>query len=170
MDDDNSYRSDAGAEDSNRSGNSWADSFRRLHPLADDKVKINVDSIFSDTLWLKIVWLVLVYGLALLLLFYLLLYPNELRFQGIFLKYSTRFLNERPLHFLHILFFLVLNTGLVALFHLQHIAFSRQNHRNNNFFNFSNPGVLGILNIIELIWGLQFLKDACKYVVIKFCS
>ena len=59
--------------------------------------------------------------------------------------------------------FLVLLWGLCVLFLFQHLGFSNVSHYNNNFFNFANPGILGILNIIEFLWGLQFLRDACKY-------
>jgi hypothetical protein len=31
-----------------------------------------------------------------------------------------------------------------------------------NFWNLTSSGVLDILNILEYLWGLQFLRDACK--------
>ena len=34
-----------------------------------------------------------------------------------------------------------------------------------------NPGFMGVLNIIEFIWGLQFLRDSCKFpiYIVNFC-
>lgn len=98
-----------------------------------------------------------------ILLVYLAIYPNELRFQGLFLQYSTRFLNSRPSNFWWVLLFILLTLGLTSLCLFQHVAFSRKSRNNNNFFDFSNPGIFGILNIVEFLWGLRFLQDACRY-------
>ena len=95
------------------------------------------------------------------LVFYLLLYGNELRFQGLMLKLGTSFLAEKWTVFLFIPLFLLFSAGLVALIFFQQVAFSLRWSRNNNIFDLSNPGVFGILNIIELVWGVRFLKDAC---------
>ena len=89
------------------------------------------------------------------------IYSNELRFQGVFLKYAVRFLTERPWNFALIILYLLLLVGLFALFHFQHLSFSLMGHQNNNYFNFYNPGVWGILNMIEFWWGLHFLNDLC---------
>jgi hypothetical protein len=61
-----------------------------------------------------------------------------------------------------VLLFLVLFCGLVVLLLFQHLGFSNMGHADNNFFNFLNPGLLGVLNVLEFLWGLQFLRDACK--------
>ena len=94
---------------------------------------------------------------------YLLLYGNELRFQGLMLKLGTSFLAEKWTVFLFIPLFLLFSAGLVALIFFQQVAFSLRWSRNNNLFDLSNPGVFGILNIIELLWGVRFLKDACIF-------
>lgn len=88
-------------------------------------------------------------------------WANERKFQGLMLDYGKKFLTERPLSFLYIPFFMLLATGLLALFVWQHCCFSSVFSGNNNFFNFNNTGVWEILNILELIWGLAFLRDAC---------
>lgn len=93
-------------------------------------------------------------------------WSNERKFQGIILDYGKRFLTERPNSFLYIPVFMLLGLGLFALIVWQHCCFSSNTHQDNNFFNFSNAGFWSILNILEFIWGLGFLRDACKYFVI----
>ena len=90
------------------------------------------------------------------------MFRNELKFQGLMLQYGTQFLMEKPINFIYIPIFLLLTAGLFALIMFQHISFSYLISWNNNLFDLSNPGIWGILNIIELLWGLRFLKDACK--------
>jgi len=89
-------------------------------------------------------------------------WANERKLQGILLEYGKKFLTERPTSFLYIPFFILLAIGLIALIVWQHSCFASVFHGNNNFFDFNNSGVWEILNILELIWGLSFLRDACK--------
>lgn len=62
-------------------------------------------------------------------------------------------------------------SGLLALIWFQNIAFQSRFSTNNNSWDISNSGVLSVLNIIELIWGLQFLMDACNliFILVTFC-
>ena len=78
----------------------------------------------------------------------LILYRNELAFQGIMLSYAVRYLTEHPTNFLYLLFFFLMIFGMFVLTIFQHICFSNIRHTDNSIFNFANPGVLGILNII----------------------
>ena len=128
------------------------------------------NTLFNGQYWLRILLAVLAVLIAVVLIVDLCLYRNELRFQGIMLKYASRFLSENPSNFVYLLFFLLLMVGLFALFLFQHICFSNIRRVNNNFFDFANPGVLGILNILELLWGLQFLRDACNFAATQSCS
>jgi len=97
-------------------------------------------------------------------------YSQSLRVQGIFLEYARYFLHEVKGTFVYLLIFLICLTGFIALITFQHVAFSSKSNSNTNFWDFTNPGVLGILNILEFIWGLQFLRDACKNHLIKSIS
>ena len=72
--------------------------------------------------------------------------------------------------FAYIPLFLILTAGLVALFIWQYIAFGTYSdpHLNNKtdlYFSSSMSIPLQILNVIEFIWGLQFLRDACKHLL-----
>lgn len=117
---------------------------------------------FLSNLGVKILLLVIVVGLALIVIVMAVFYRHALRLQGIFLDYSRRFLAEKVGVFAYIPVFMLLTLGLFALFLFQHAGFSSKRHTSSNFFNFGNPGILGWLNIIELLWGLQFLRDACN--------
>jgi hypothetical protein len=57
--------------------------------------------------------------------------------------------------------FLVLTLGLFALIWFQNMAFQSRFAQDSNSLNYRNSGVLSYLNLIELLWGLQFLRDAC---------
>lgn len=86
------------------------------------------------------------------------------------LDYAKKFLFERPITFLYIPVFILFTIGLIALFVWQHCCFSSVFGGSNNFFNFNNGGIWGILNILQFIWGLRFLRDACKFIVIQSIS
>ena len=98
-------------------------------------------------------------------------YSTSVRIQGIFLEYARHFLHEVRGTFAYLFIFLIALTGFIALITFQHVAFSSKSNSNNNFWDFTNPGALGILNILEFIWGLQFLRDACKnqFNLVNFC-
>ena len=99
---------------------------------------------------------------ALLILVYVMPNGAEIRLQGVLLRYAGRFLQEQPFTFLLVALWVQLVLGLFALVVFQQVGFSFRSRQNNNLFDLLNPGLLGILNIIELLWGLQFLKNACK--------
>lgn len=128
--------------------------------VTNSRYDISEYSYFNSLFW-KILIAVIALGLMVIIICMACLYQNSLRLQGIFLDYARRFNLDVPFGYLYILIFLVLTVGLFALFIFQHCAFSSKVHSNGNFFDFSNPGFLGVLNILELIWGLQFLRDAC---------
>jgi hypothetical protein len=120
---------------------------------------------------LKTLVVIICFALVIILIAIICFYNNEIKFQGVLLDYARRFLNESPNTFLYIPLFILLTIGLIALITFQHCAFSSSKNSSSNFFNFQNPGFLGILNILEFIWGLQFLRDACKsiFYLVNFC-
>jgi hypothetical protein len=68
---------------------------------------------------------------------------------------------ENSLTIIYMPIFLVLTFGLFALIWFQNMAFQSRFAQDNNSLNYRNSGVLSYLNLIELLWGLQFLRDAC---------
>ncbi len=97
-------------------------------------------------------------------------YSAELKFQAVMLKYSNIFLFDSEFTFFYIPIFLLLACGFLALIWFQNMAFQSSFAANNDRWNYANAGVLSFLNLIELIWGLQFLRDACKSLFIKLTS
>ena len=108
--------------------------------------------------------------LAIILFSMFFFYSNALRIQSIFLDYARFFLHEIRGTFAYIFIYLICLAGFIALITFQHVAFSSKSNRNNNFWDLTNPGLLGIFNILEFIWGLQFLRDACKINTIQSTS
>jgi hypothetical protein len=90
------------------------------------------------------------------------MYKNSVKLQGFFLEYAAKFLTDHPITFVYIPVFMLLALGLVALIGWQHCCFSSQTASSRNVWNFANTGFWEILNVLEFIWGLQFLRDACK--------
>ena len=125
---------------------------------------------WSNNLALKIIFAVLCFLVAIILIAMLCFWANERKFQGLILDYGKKFLTERPLTFFYIPVFILLAIGLIALIVWQHSCFASVFHSNNNFFDFNNTGFWEILNILELIWGLSFLRDACTYISIQSTS
>lgn len=101
--------------------------------------------------------------LALILVVMLCLYSNEIKFQGYMLEYAVKFLNQNPHSFVYIPVFILFHIGLVALILWQHSCFSSYYMGSGNFWKFTSSGIFDILNILEYIWGLQFLRDSCKF-------
>jgi len=122
-------------------------------------------SIVSKSLgggWAIVIGVLLIL-LAIILIVMLCVYSNEIKFQGYMLEYAVRFLNENPQVFLYIPVFLLFHFGLAALIIWQHSCFASSMSNGSKFWNFSSSGWLDILNVLEYLWGLQFLRDACKF-------
>lgn len=124
--------------------------------------------IATHALWSKYPWIKIFLGVVCILLFFLLIamivmYRNQMKFQGLCLDYAVRFLNENPFVFGFIPLFMLLTLGLVALITWQHCCFISQSK--SYFWNFANNGIWGVLNILEFIWGFQFLRDAFNFCV-----
>jgi len=115
---------------------------------------------------IKITILVVIALLIVIFIVILVMYKKALMIQGIFLDYSRKFIEANTHVFLYIPLFIILTIGLVALFLFQHAAFSSKHPSSNNFFNFISSGLLCWLNLIEFVWGLQFLRDTCRYSII----
>ncbi len=79
---------------------------------------------------------------------------------------ANSFLKFDPSVFLYIPLFILLTIGLITLIVWQYIAFGTANPTtliNGDVYRSSSQNIpLQILNAIELIWGLQFLRDACN--------
>lgn len=112
--------------------------------------------------WLRYLFAGIAFALAVIILVYLVLYSQELTFQGLLLRSASSYLSLHSHNYLMIPLFLFLTILTAALFMFQHIAFSLLQTSNNNLFDFFNPGVLGYLNFIEFLWALRFLQDSCK--------
>lgn len=123
---------------------------------------------FSPNVWNILLAIALIIT-ALTFLIYMICYNKELKLAEIFMENGNTFLKSDPLVFLYIPLFLALTIGLITLIVWQYIAFGTANQtylRDGDIFRSSSHNIpLQILNAIELIWGLQFLRDACKLFV-----
>lgn len=103
---------------------------------------------------------------AIAFLIYMVCYNKELKLAEVFLENGNNFLKSDPVVFLYIPLFLVLTVGLITLIVWQYIAFGTANPtylREGDLFRSSSHNIaLQIFNALELIWGLQFLRDACN--------
>lgn len=109
--------------------------------------------------------------IAVLFVFFLCFYRKRNKLISIFLDWSTKYYKERILYIGFIFLFLFFTSGLIALCLFQHLAFLT-NHtpvaKENDIYLDSTMNVaLFILNLLEFIWGLQFLKDSCKSIIIQ---
>jgi chromate transport protein ChrA len=104
--------------------------------------------------------------IAVLFIFFLCCYRKRNSVISIFLDWSTEFVRHNCLSFLYIPIFLVLTAGLIALCMFQHLAYLSHSQpkaqEGDIYLKLPMNLPLFVLNIIEFIWGLQFLKDACK--------
>jgi hypothetical protein len=82
------------------------------------------------------------------------------------LEYSNRFLSENAHTFAYIPVFIIFHIGLVALILWQHACFSSFFQGSSTFWKLNSSGFWDILNILEYLWGLQFLRDACNFLII----
>lgn len=102
---------------------------------------------------------------ALVFLVYMICYSKELKLAQIFMENGNTFLKADPRVFLYIPLFLILTIGLITLIVWQYVAFGTANptylNKGDIFRSSGHSMILQILNAIELIWGLQFLRDAC---------
>jgi hypothetical protein len=74
----------------------------------------------------------------------------------------------------YIALFLVLSFGLVVLCVWQFIAFGTLNppylSKGDLYFTSYQNVFLQVLNAIEFIWGIQFLRDACKHAYMQLTT
>jgi hypothetical protein len=101
-------------------------------------------------------------------------YKRRIKTTGIFLAYSAKFLGDRWVNFLFIPVFIVMLLGLLALCLFQYLAYSSQANplpvQGDIYLQLTQNIPLTILTIIELIWGSQFLKDSCNFVLTQLIS
>lgn len=85
------------------------------------------------------------------------------------MQHGNTFLKSDPMVFAYIPLFLFLTAGLIVLIVWQYIAFGTAYEtwlRPGDIFRSSSHNIpLQIFNALELIWGLQFLRDAFNFVV-----
>lgn len=83
------------------------------------------------------------------------------------MHHGNTFLKSDPLVFAYIPLFIVLTLGLITLIVWQYIAFGTAYEtylRPGDLYRSSSHNIpLQIFNALELIWGLQFLRDACNF-------
>lgn len=119
--------------------------------------------IFSNNLY-NIIFASLLLVAGLLFLIYFFCYRREIEVASIFLQHANNCLKDTPAIYGYLPLFLLFCFGLLVLCCWQYIAFGTMNGtelRPGDLYYTSKQSLpLEILNFIELIWGLQFLKDA----------
>jgi hypothetical protein len=105
-------------------------------------------------------------AIAVCLLIFFFCYQQEIELGSIFMYYANVFLKENIIIFAYVPLFILLSFGLVVLCVWQYIAFGSYDapHLNKGdlYLSSGQNMFLQLLNAIEFIWGLQFLRDACK--------
>ena len=115
--------------------------------------------------WTTILAVILILvGIAYVL--YMVFYRKEIELASIFIEHSNNYLKESYFVYLYIPFFLFLTIGFLILIGWQFIAFGTANYptfdRSGVYYRSEHCIFLQVLNVIQLIWGLQFLRDACN--------
>ena len=121
--------------------------------------------LFGSNVWTVLLAIVLIiFGIAYAL--YMIFYRKDIDLGSILVHHSNNFLRECYLVYLYIPLFLILTIGFLVLICWQFIAFGTANYptfeRTKIYYHSGHNIFLQVLNVIELIWGLQFLRDACK--------
>ena len=124
---------------------------------------------WNQTAWRIITAVVLIiFGIFFLAM--VILYRRRIKIVGVLLHYASNFLGSQPANFLYIPVFLILSVGLLVLCLFQYLCFSSKNEpvisEGDIFLHLKRNVPLTILTIIELVWGMQFLKDTCKFTFI----
>ena len=106
---------------------------------------------------------------AVCLLIFFFCYQQEIELGSIFMFYANVFLKENIIIFAYIPLYMVLSFGLVVLCVWQFIAFGSYNGPHINpgdlYYSSGQSMFLQVLNAIEFIWGLQFLRDSCNFLL-----
>ena len=106
--------------------------------------------------------------IAIMFACFLCFYRRRNKLLPIFLEWSAKFFKEHCVHFILTFVFVLLTAGLIVLCLFQHIAYISHNTplkvQGDVYLQLNPNYVLFVFNLIEFIWGLQFLKDACKSV------
>lgn len=100
--------------------------------------------------------------LALILAVMMCVYTRELKFQGYMLEYAVTYLDHNPLTFIAIPLFFLLHICLALFLFWQHLCFSSDLVKNILVWKFTLAQILDVFTLIEYLWGLRFLRDACK--------
>lgn len=125
--------------------------------------------LFGSTVWTIILAFVLIlFGIAYVL--YIIFYRRDIDLGSILVHHSNNFLKESYLVYFYIPLFLVFTILFLILIIWQFIAFGTANYptfeRNTIYYHSGHNIFLQILNVIELLWGLQFLRDACNFLLL----
>jgi MFS family permease len=120
--------------------------------------------------WVCVVLGLILLGIAVMFACFLCFYRLRNKLINIFLDWSTHFLKDHMLYYLYPFIFIALTVGLIVLCMFQHLAYlsnADPTHQDGDIYlNLSTNTPLFILNLIEFVWGLQFLKDSCKFTAI----
>lgn len=107
--------------------------------------------------------------LGLLSVFYLYWMRKEIRLCTIFIQNAAQFLGQSPFVFAYIPMYIFLSLLLIVLFTFQYMAFSSINplvkDPNDIFWQTSAWNFWNVLNILQMVWGISFLRDSCKYLI-----
>lgn len=128
----------------------------------------------NQAVWNNSAWRIIIAVFCLILaMFFLTLvfcYRRRIKITGVLLFYAARFLAIQPVNFGFIFISLLFTIGLLVLCLFQYLAFSSHSEpeatEGDIFLGLRQSSALTILTIIEFIWGMQFLKDSCTFIVI----
>lgn len=86
------------------------------------------------------------------------------------MKYVTKINKQIKFTYLYIILFIIFTGIFLAIFLFQYLAYSSINQpvKNNKSIYMESDfyNVWNYLNIIELLWGMYFLRDTCKKLLI----
>ena len=99
------------------------------------------------------------------------IYRRRIKITGVFLDYASQFLALKPINLVFIPIFIILLAGLIILCLFEYLAFSSKaepySKEGDIYLQLTRNPILTILVIIQFIWGIQFLKDSCKFIFIQ---
>jgi hypothetical protein len=133
------------------------------------KVRFYLISAWNNYPRLKVLLGLLFLLLAVSIIVMTFIYRKHLQLCGVLIKYATRFLADSFCVYFYIPMFLIMTIGLITLCVWQYVAFSTAyppfRVQDDIYWRASGSTFFQVLNVIELIWGLQFLRDSCKYML-----
>ena len=124
-------------------------------------------------------WVIAIIIIAIIMIailhFYFFLHRRRLEYCGVFIEHASQMMKEHCSLFLYIPIFIALTFLFCILIVFQYLAFS-----SNSDLTYSEDELYPKLSrnfwwmaplVIETLWGLSFLRDACKnmFILVSFC-